>query len=93
MLFSFFVFLLLLIANAAQRQMILQPLVLVLVVHEVRQQFPVFGGLLAALNDEIVALVAKVRHRLHVDDLALDVHQFLEAEGVGADGNLRIFYL
>ena len=73
--------------------MVLQPLILVLVVDEVGQEFPVFGGLFASLNDEVIALVAEVRHRLHVDDLALNMHQLLEAQRIRLDGNLGILYL
>lgn len=90
MLFLFLIFLLLLDADRPQREMVLQPLVLVLVVDEVSQQFPIPGRPLAALNDEVVALVAKIGHRLHVDDLGLNVHQLLVAEGVRADWDLRI---
>ena len=79
MLFLFLIFLLLLDADRPQRQMVLQPLVLVLVVYEVSQQFPIPGCPLAALNDEVVALVAKIGHRLHVDDLGLYMHQLLVA--------------
>ena len=93
MLFLFLIFLLLLDANRAQRQMVLQPLILILVVHKVSQQFPIPGRPLAALNDKVVALVAEIRHRLHVDDLRLNVHQLLVAQGVRADWNLGVLDL
>ena len=70
--------------------MILEPLVLVFVVDEVSEQAPVTWGLFRAFDDEIVALVAEVRHRLHIDDLILDVHELLEAKCIARDGNLRI---
>ena len=70
---------LLLDANRAQRQMVLQPLIFILVVDEVSQQFPIPRRPLAALNDKVVALVAEIGHRLHVDDLRLNVHQLLVA--------------
>ena len=93
MLFLFLIFLLLLDANRAQRQMVLQPLILILVVDEVSQQFPIPRRPLAALNDEVVALVAEIGHRLHVDDLRLNVHQLLVAQGVRADWNLGVLDL
>ena len=77
-------------SNRPQRQVVLEPLVLVLVVDEVSEQAPVTRGLLRAFDDEIVALVAEVRHRLHIDDLILDVHELLEAKCIARDGNLRI---
>ena len=93
MLFLFLIFLLLLDANRAQRQMVLQPLILILVVDEVSQQFPIPGRPLAALNDKVVALVAEIGHCLHVDDLRLNVHQLLVAQGVRADWNLGVLDL
>ena len=93
MLFLFLIFLLLLDANRAQRQMVLQPLILILVVDKVSQQFPIPRRPLAALNDKVVALVAEIGHRLHVDDLRLNVHQLLVAQGVRADWNLGVLDL
>ena len=65
--------------------MILEPLVLVLIVDEVGQESPVTRGVTGALNHEIVALVAEVRHGLHAHDCVLYVDQFFEAEGVRGD--------
>ena len=54
--------------------MILQPLVLVLVVDEVSEEAPVAGRFLRALDDEVIAFVTEVWHRLHINYLILDVH-------------------
>jgi len=54
--------------------MVLKPLILLLVVNEVCEEFPVAWRFLRSLYDKVVAFITKVRHRLHVDDLTLDMY-------------------
>ena len=80
-------------ANLAEGEMVLQPLVLVLVVDEVGEQFPVTGRVLAPLDHEVITIVAKVRHRGHANDSVLDMHQLLEAQMVRSYGYLGVLDL
>ena len=70
--------------------MILQPLVLVLVVHEVSQQPPVTRSVGTSLDYEVVSFVAEIRHRRHANNCILNVGQLLEAQCVRCDRNLRV---
>ena len=85
-----FLLVLLLLPDLAQGQVVLQPLVLVLVVHEVCQQFPVTRRVLGTLDHEIVAVVAEVGHRLHPHYSVLDVLQFLKPQRIRSDRNLGV---
>ena len=70
--------------------MILQPLILLLIVDEISEEFPVARGVLRSLNDEVVTLITEVGDRLQVYNLLLYMHELLEAEGVTCDGNLGV---
>ena len=90
MLVLLLVLLLLGLADLAQGQVVLQPLVLVLVVHEVSQQPPVTRSVVTSLDHEVVSFVAEIRHRRQANNCILNVGQLLEAQRVRRDSNLRV---
>ena len=62
--------------------MILEPLILVFIADKVKQELPVSWGVLVTFNNKVISMVAKIWHRLHVDDSVLDVDELLETESV-----------
>ena len=70
--------------------MVLQPLVLVFVIDEVGEQFPVPRRVLAALNHKVVAFVAEIRHDRHAHDSVFDMDQFLETKSIRSNWNLGV---
>lgn len=62
--------------------MVLQPFVLILVVNEVREEFPIARCLMRSLNHKVVAIITKIRHALHTNDGIFDVSKLFEAEGI-----------
>ena len=62
--------------------MILEPLVLLLIINKVGEEFPVARGIIRAFNHEIVSIVTEIRHGLHADYRVLDVLELLVAQGV-----------
>ena len=70
--------------------MVLQPLVLVLVIDEVGEQFPVPRRVLVALNHKVVTFVSEIRHNRHAHDSVFDMDQFLEAKRIRSNWNLGV---
>ena len=69
-------------SNLAQRQVILEPLVLVLIVDEVGQELPVAWGIRCSFYHIVIPVIAKVWHRGHANYRVFNMLQFLESEGV-----------
>ena len=70
--------------------MVLQPFVLILVVNEVSEEFPIARCLMRSLNYKVVAVITEIWHTLHTNDSAFDVAQLFEAEGVWGNRNFRV---
>ena len=62
--------------------MVLQPFVLILVVNEVSEEFPVTRCLMRSLNHKVITVITKIWHTLHTNDGIFDVDELFEAEGV-----------
>ena len=62
--------------------MVLQPFVLILVVNEVSEEFPVTRCLMRSLNHKVITVIPKIWHTLHTNDGIFDVDELFEAKGV-----------
>ena len=70
--------------------MVLQPLVLIFVVNEVSEEFPVARCLMRSLNHKVITIITKVRHTLHTNNSIFDVTKLFKAEGIRGDRNFGV---
>ena len=62
--------------------MVLQPFVLIFVVDEVSEKFPIARCPLPSLNHKVVTIITEIWHTLHTNDGIFNVAELFETEGV-----------
>ena len=82
MLTFLFIFLIPHEPNLAQRQVILEPLVLILIIDEVGKELPVTRGIRCSFYHIVIPVITKVWHRGHAYYRVFNMLQLLESEGV-----------
>ena len=70
--------------------MVLQPLVLILVVNEISEEFPVARCLMRSLNHKVITIITKVRHALHTNYSTFDVFQLFKTKCIRCNRNLGV---
>ena len=70
--------------------MILKPLILVLVINEVGEKFPIARSVLCAFNHKIVSIITEIRHGLHTDNCRFYVFKLLIAQSIWSNWYLGV---